>query len=65
MCVCSHPAQKVIEVTQERSGSTNIDYVIFEKQVATLVEDQDSEILFLLQCIKMIDKEVVLNFLKV
>lgn len=53
MCVCSHPAQKVMEVTQGRSGSTNIDYVIFEKQVATLVEDQDSEILFLLQCIKM------------
>lgn len=59
MCVCSHSAQKVIKVTQGRS-----DYVTFEKQVATLVEDQGSEILFLLQCIKMIDKEIILNFEK-
>lgn len=64
MCVCSHSAQKVIEVTQRRSGSTNAVYVTFEEQVAILVEDQDSEILFLLQCIEMIHKEVVLNFEK-
>lgn len=36
----------------------------FEKQVATLVEHQNSEMLFLLQCIKMIDWEVVLSFEK-